>query len=310
MKKKSILKSLFSYRVIDEHLKLRILGMRMNFRLNAKLKFPHVDKIGVSNTEKTSGRLICSLTSIPPRIEKVDKVISCLLSQTLKPDMLILWLASDEFPEGEKALPPQLLRLKEFGLTIKFCKNYKSYKKLVPALIEYPDDYVLTFDDDIFYDENVVKNLWASSQKHPNCACCYRTGRIELIDDKISPISNNILIWNHPNDATYKNVIMSGTGTLFPPHSLHEDMKNEEIFMKLMPSNDEIFFWGMCVRNKTKIVNTMGFNYKCLMLREQQKVALSKINKKGSNTGIDGASALQLLAKTYPEIISIIKSED
>ncbi len=307
--KNSILKSIFSYKVIDDHLKVNILGMHPNFRLKTRLDFPTITESGVSGSGRAKGRIICSLTSIPPRIERVDKVVSTLLAQTKKPDMVILWLASDEFPGGEESLPKQLLRLRQFGLTIKFCKNYKSYKKLVPALMEFPDDYILTFDDDIYYDENVVKNLRNSSLKNPSCVCCYRTGRIELIDGKISPISNNILIWNHPHDATFKNVIMSGTGTLFPPHSLHSDMLDENVFMRLMPSNDEIFFWAMAVRNRTKIVNTMGFDYKCIMIREQQKVALSKINVAGSKCGIDGKSALQLAARTYPEIIPIIESE-
>ncbi len=305
----SFLRNIFSFKIIDEHLKLHILGLHPNFRLKTKYVFPKITKSGISNENKTSGRIICSLTSIPKRIESVHKVISCLLNQTKKPNMLILWLATEEFPNAEASLPDNLLELKKFGLTIKFCKNYKSYKKLYPALLEYPEDYILTFDDDIFYDEHTVKNLWESSQKNPDCVCCYRTGRIKLDAGRIVPIPNSELIWNHPNDASFCNVIMSGTGTLFPPHSLHKDMLVESNFMDTMPTNDEIFFWAMAVRNRRKIVNTMGFNYKCIILREQQNTALSKINTEGSKVGIDGKSALQLMAKKYPEIISIINQE-
>ncbi len=307
--KLDFLRKIFSYKVVDEHIKLCVLGVHANIRQKVKIQTPKITQSGVSGLQKTKGRIICSLTSIPQRIDMVDIVVARLLNQTLKPDMVVLYLASDEFPEGEKSLPEKLLALKRFGLTVKFCKNYKSYKKLIPALMEFPDDYIITFDDDILYDFDAVENLWKSSQANPNCVCCYRTGRIKLVNGAISPISNNVLIWNHPNDATYKNVIMSGTGTLFPPHSLYKDILNEDIFMKLMASNDEIFFWAMAVLNGTKIVNTKGFNYKCILIRQQQKVALSQINVAGSSKGIDGKSALLLMAKTYPKIMEILENE-
>ena len=302
-----IRKYIFSVKEIDDHIKINFFGLHPNFRIKTNLVFPEITESGVSGENRQSGRIICSLTSIPPRIKYVDRVVRCLLAQTKKPDMVVLWLASDEFPEGESSLPQRLLDLKKFGLTIKFCKNYRSYKKLVPALMEFPEDYILTFDDDIYYGRDTVQNLWESSLKNPGCVCCYRTGRIDLVDGKIKPIPNSVLIWNHPRDAAFNNVIMSGTGTLFPPHSLYRDILDESVFMKLMPSNDEIFFWGMAVLNGTKIVNTMGFGYKCVMLREQQHTALNKINVEGSAAGIDGKSALQLIAKTYPRIISIIE---
>lgn len=301
-----IRKYIFAVKEIDDHIKINIFGMHPNFRIKTNLEFPEISECGLAGGDKSSGRIICSLTSIPKRIQYVDRVARCLLAQSKKPDMVVLWLAGDEFPEGEKQLPQKLLELKKFGLTIKFCKNYRSYKKLVPALMEFPEDYILTFDDDIYYGRDTVKNLWESSLKNPRCVCCYRTGRIELENGKIKPIPNSVLIWNHPRDASYNNIIMSGTGTLFPPHCLHGDILDENVFMRLMPSNDEIFFWAMAVLNRTKIVNTMGFDYKCIMLREQQHTALSKINVEGSKCGIDGKSALQLMAKTYPQIMEII----
>ena len=54
-------------------------------------------------------KLIVSLTSFPARINTVHQVIESLLNQTKKADKIILWLAPEQFPNGEKDLPEKLL---------------------------------------------------------------------------------------------------------------------------------------------------------------------------------------------------------
>ena len=55
------------------------------------------------------------------------------------------------FPQREENLPRDLLKLRSFGLTIDWCENLRSYKKLIPAIEKYPDDIIVTADDDVFY---------------------------------------------------------------------------------------------------------------------------------------------------------------
>ncbi len=47
-------------------------------------------------------RLICSLTTFPARINGITSVLNSVYNQTLQPDLLILWLAEDQFPEKEQ----------------------------------------------------------------------------------------------------------------------------------------------------------------------------------------------------------------
>ena len=71
------------------------------------------EKIGIS--EESS--IIVSLTSFPERINTVWLTIVTLLSQTLKPKKVLLWLAKSQF-EGIE-LPDNLKRLEKYGLEIK-----------------------------------------------------------------------------------------------------------------------------------------------------------------------------------------------
>ena len=63
----------------------------------------------------------------------MPKTIKTLLKQTVKPDKVVLWLAEEQFPQKENELPSELLELQNFGLTIKWCTDIRSYKKLIPA---------------------------------------------------------------------------------------------------------------------------------------------------------------------------------
>ena len=77
---------------------------------------------GVNNNKRDT-KVIVSLTSFPARIDTVYITIRSILMQSLKPDIIILWLAQEQFPEKEKELPYNLLKLKKYGLTIEWCHD-------------------------------------------------------------------------------------------------------------------------------------------------------------------------------------------
>ena len=97
-----------------------------------------------------NGKLIVSLTSFPARIELVWMTIASLMNQTMKPKKIILWLSEEQF-QTEESIPQTLLALRKRGLEIRFCEDIKPHKKYFHTMQEYPDDIVVTVDDDIFY---------------------------------------------------------------------------------------------------------------------------------------------------------------
>ena len=98
---------------------------------------------------KHSPELIVSLTSYPTRIGTVHKTIETILCQTERPDRIILWLAPEQFPKAALGLPRKLKRLTKYGLEIQWYHDIKSYKKLIPALHQYPDAIIVTADDNV-----------------------------------------------------------------------------------------------------------------------------------------------------------------
>lgn len=254
-----------------------------------------------------SPQLIVTLTSYPPRIPFVHKTIETLLNQTIKPDKLILWLAEEQFPLKEEELPDALLKLKAKGLTICWCEDLRAYKKLIPALRQYPHDILVTADDDAYYAENWLELLYRDYEKFKYCGnyiYCHRVTKFFKPDDKWHIISANRSVWPQP---TYLHKLVGLGGVLYPPYSLYRDIFDTEKFQALAPTNDDIWFWFMALLNGRKI-KLIAEAIPCPVPVEgsQEVGSLCKINDSGEKLfWKDFASLL----KAYPEISGLLERE-
>lgn len=255
------------------------------------------------NTKLRERKLIVTLTSFPERMYDIHFCIYSLLEQTLKPDEVILWLASEQFPNAEKDIPEEVLNLKDKGLTIKWCSNLKSYKKLIPSFKEFKNCILITADDDIFYPKNWLEILYKSYLTHPNAITCHRAHRIKLDKNKnILPYRKWAKKINGPN-LSFLNFFTGAGGVLYPPNSLDDNVVNITQFTELAPHGDDIWFWAMALINNTKIYVAKN-NIKSLTYvnpdRERGKTGeftLFTNNKQGGND-------LQIgkILKAYPVI--------
>ena len=207
------------------------------------------------NRSPRSEKVIVSLTSYKPRINDVKYTLYSLLNQTFPPDKLILWLDEDSFPQREKNLPRDLLKFKSFGLTIDWCENLRPYKKLIPALEKYPDDIIVTADDDIFYRPDWLKILYDEHTKNPDCLVAHYGYRIRINNlGKIYPRQNWYWLFTPglSSPAMLGNPSGTGGGVLLKKTFFHSDVLKREIFFETAPIDDELWFWAMAVLNDTK----------------------------------------------------------
>ena len=121
-------------------------------------------KIGINSESE----IIVSLSSFPKRINNVWITIETIMEQTKQPKKIILWLAEDLFPNKEADLPKNLLKLKKYGLEIQFCEDLWPHKKYFFSMKKYPDDIIVTVDDDVLYPDNMLEQLWKIHQKYPH----------------------------------------------------------------------------------------------------------------------------------------------
>lgn len=111
---------------------------------------------GIEQTKFCDHEVVVSLTTYGKRLYEVASTIESIMQGTMKPNRIVLWLE-----EGLKdtPLPILLQRQQTRGLEIGYCEDLRSYKKLIPTLIKYPDAVIITIDDDAIYNCDVVEKL-------------------------------------------------------------------------------------------------------------------------------------------------------
>ena len=301
--------SAIQYKNFNSHHFFKIFGIRIAIKYKSDFKYPYKEaaELGITS-KKRSQKLIVSLTSHPPRIHTASIAINTLLKQSLKPDKVILWLAESQFPQKEKDLPEDLLRLINFGLEIKWCKDLKSYKKLVPALKEYPNDVIVTADDDLYYPETWLSNLYSVYLKNPQYIHAVRVVKMKIVKNSIvayKAYEEQLLDFSEPS---LFNQTMTGAGCLFPPNCLHEDIFDTNNFLYLVPTHDDIYTWIMAVLKNTKIRVVNGYNAPIMVIENTEKSGLCKINNI-HGAGIEPEEAFKRMIKKYPQVLSILRNE-
>ena len=101
------------------------------------------------NSNLTGQQVIVSLTSFPAAIKYATGAIKSILEGNVLPDKVVLYLTFSQF-EG-KELPAELTKLSQENPRFEI-RDYpieiRSYRKLIPALIDFPDAIIVTVDDD------------------------------------------------------------------------------------------------------------------------------------------------------------------
>ncbi len=267
------------------------------------------DKMGITKN-KRNPRLIVSLTSFPERMYDIHYCLYSLLNQRLKPDLVVLWLAEEEFPNGEYDIPSEVLKLKQYGLEIRFCENLMSFKKLIPSLIEFPDDIIVTADDDVYYPEDWLELLYGGHTAYPEAIISHRARIIKFDEDyEVEKYYKWTLINENTLPSSYYLFTGSG-GVLYPPNSLNQEIFNKEKYLNEYGTTDDIWFWAMAVLNNTKI-KTIKNDYNdfapinpARLMNLTNEKNLFSINKDGKNF-----ENMKKILEEYPYLIKNIKNE-
>jgi GTPase SAR1 family protein len=167
------------------------------------------------------------------------------------PEKVVLWVSYEDY-DGNLTYIKNLLKIFESScLEIKKTKDIFSYKKLIPALNSFPDYYILTADDDIYYRKDWVKKIWDEHEKNPDNIICYVAHKILLKGNNVLPYKQ----WESNIRDEKAGFFIFGCGCgggLYHKKYLYKDVVNEKLFLKLAPTADDIWFYFMVIMNNRK----------------------------------------------------------
>ncbi len=187
--------------------------------------------------------IIVSLTSYGIRVnDTLPYALYSLLQQSYMPNRIVVWLDNKNW--DEEKLPLVLKKFEALGIEFYFVEDLRSYKKLIPALKMFPDNVIITVDDDWYYNKHLVEWFLKAYNESDKKTVFGSLAFSAAIDDKgYLPYSK----WEEPKtNDDHNNLSLIGCGgILYPPHIFDEEILNDKLFMELAPKADDLWFWAM-----------------------------------------------------------------
>ena len=227
-------------------------------------------------------KLIVSFTSYPERIGSVKFVLDSLYAQSLQADEIILWLAEDQFPKREADLPLTMQEdLAERKFTVRWCENLGSHKKYFYVMQEYPEDIIVTVDDDTFYHKDTLKSLMDTHARFPRSVAA-RTVSLVRFDSDLNPlpISDWLFDFQSLTEPSMLLMAIGVGGVLYPPHSVGDKIFDKDFILenctvKGRTSGDDLLLKTGEILNHTAVVAVKSEPY--IRLPKTQETALAKL---------------------------------
>jgi hypothetical protein len=149
----------------------------------------------------------------------------------------------------------------------------------------------------------MLEKLYQAYQKQPNMVHCHRAHRITFKNGQIEPYKN----WKFSADKvnpSFLNFLTGVGGVLYPPNVFHKDILQKDIFVKIAPNADDIWFWAMIVLNNIKINVVDDCDKELFYIENTQEVGLWHQNlTSGKND-----EQLNNIFKYYPKLLEVVQS--
>lgn len=189
-------------------------------------------------------QLIISLTSYPARFPTLHLTLKSILDQTVRPDLVVLWLAHEDVA----ALPAEVGALEGDRFEVRPCDDLRNFKKILPALAAFPDAFILICDDDTYYPNDWLQRLVDAYDPRERSILCHRAHRLTYTPEgEVAPYRE----WQRnvadaasamPSD----DLLATGNGgVLYPPGSLPPQTADLDLIRKLSETSDDIWLFFM-----------------------------------------------------------------
>ena len=255
-------------------------------------------------------KVIVSLTSFPAAIPYAKDAVKSILAGNTLPDKVVLYLTFSQFKDSK--IPLELMALANNNQLFEI-RNYKedirSYRKLIPALKDFPNDIIVTIDDDVSYHKDMLRDLLHLHKQIPDVIIANRAKKIKLN----APYRQwKKYRWYHfftnRLHFSFKNIQTGVGGVLYPPNSLSQEMMGSDIFKEIAPTTDDIWFWAAAVANGTYILPfPLGKHNKPRGLNKPKKLSLKTTNfKRGTDLN---RKAFEKIIRNYTIIKQRIENE-
>ncbi len=237
---------------------------------------------------KYQGRqIVVSLTSIPKRFQYVWVPITCMFAQTLRPTKVVLYVGEDA-DLSELESDSHISRLLDKGLEIRSVEDIGPHTKYFYAMQDFPEDYVITIDDDVIYRNHMIRDLFDTLEANPDSVCANWVW--EMRERYYSTLEGFWHFKTGEDDYDYKTshalIALGVGGVLYPPHALPEETFDPDKIRSLALKADDLWLKAMEINHGTRVAKVPGVYRQDVQIDGSQEVALSLSNHEGGNDAV------------------------
>ena len=149
---------------------------------------------------------------------------------------------------------------------------------------EFPNHIIVTVDDDLIYDKNLLSDLLECAKKNPDCVCARRVNLITKDENgNLNPYAE--WEWEYKKETTPSHALIATScgGVLYPPHILPAETFDAVAIKKYCLNTDDIWLKFMELKNDVKVVFSNNKVVHPLTLRHTQESGLLQTNTAGEN---------------------------
>lgn len=221
--------------------------------------------------------------------------ISSILENHILPDKICIIV-----DECDRDIVPQEFKDNDLIELIYSEYNIKGHKKYYHTMLKYPEDVIITIDDDIIYPKTFVEDCINAYICNPNVINACRVHKIRYKEDNILPYR----LWEWESQETEESYDLFFTGVggvVYPPNILriseldiniiYEYIKVDDILLNYLCRLYEIKVKRIPVREKYKDINIianktmlstynlMGNNDRCLKKIQFNKLKIMEVKE-------------------------------
>lgn len=214
--------------------------------------------------------IVISLTSHGDRIKQCARTIFSIIQNTVK-TRIVLTVYKDDIEQVNTAEDLKCLIDNNIVELIVAEKDLGPHLKYFYTMKKYNDFDIITIDDDIIYEPNMIKKLLEFNLKFPNKIIANRCHFIKTLDYNK---------WDKEiktHTSSHKNFGTGVGGIFYPKNCFKLDNDNIQEILKIKYA-DDIYLKILELRNNIEVVNSYNLNFKTLRDDIIEQTALYKVN--------------------------------
>ncbi|WP_175415868.1 glycosyltransferase [Curtobacterium sp. SGAir0471] len=250
-----------------------------------------------------SAPVVVSLTSHGRRLRSVSLAIESIVSGSVRPQRLVLWV--DDEADRMRALRSRpLRRLIARGLELRVGEPVGPHGKWWPYVQseEHHTLPLVTADDDVRYGRAWLRVLLDAHTAAPDTVHCHRAHQIVLTTDStLAPY----MTWPPCRSTTpsHASFLTGVSGVLYPPALLDALRADGAGFRETAPHADDVWLTARAIAHGVRVAQVDATPRVWRTIVGGQRSALSRSN------GTDGGNDQQIAATLTPDLLQIVRAE-